>query len=211
MFSHSRQHLGIIRRVGLVLVIVVLVTTGLVAGQVARAQGGGIDVVNTVTLNLRSAPTTASVIMAKIPQGTLMRAVARNANVSWVLVQVGNSSGWVSTVFLLHAGNLGDLPIGVNTGVPNNLGSSGGVNAPTTSGGITATAVVTMNIRGGPSLRYPIIGKLLTGQTVQLTGHVGPWLRFRFRDGRAAWVHLSLVILAGGTVDDLPEVSAAGT
>ncbi len=206
MFRISRSHLQLARRVIIVSILAALMLTSLGTQQVVRADGG-IAVINVTALNLRATPNKLGHIIATIPAGTQMTAIARNVQSTWVLVQIGSLTGWMSTLFLLIASPVGNLPA-IRPGVVLSTGGPGGGNSGAGNfTGITATAFVTMNIRGGPGRRYPIIGKLLTGETVQLTGHVGFWLRFKFHDGGPAWVHISLVELDGGTLDDLPEVS----
>src|SRR5215831_1061060 len=92
MFTASRHHLPIIRRISILLVAAALLITSLTLPLVARAVDA-IQVVNTVGLNLRSGPSISAIIMARIPAGTIMTATARNADTSWVLVRVGNVDG----------------------------------------------------------------------------------------------------------------------
>ena len=81
------------------------------------------------------------------------------------------------------------------------------VSIPTVTGTPAgATATVTMdqdqiNVRGGPSTEYPVVGVLIAGQQVPALGRSigGDWVQIAYPGvpGGVAWVYSPLVILAG--------------
>lgn len=81
------------------------------------------------------------------------------------------------------------------------------VSVPTvTSSPAGAIAIVTMerdqiNVRGGPSTEYPVVGVLIAGQRVPALGRSkgGDWVQIAYPGvpGGVAWVYSPLVILEG--------------
>ncbi len=77
-----------------------------------------------------------------------------------------------------------------------------------TPAGVSATAKETSNVHGGPGVRYPVLGQLPGGQTVNVIGinATGNWLLVIFA-GRRGWVALDRVSVSGN-LQALPVVAA---
>jgi len=77
-----------------------------------------------------------------------------------------------------------------------------------TPAGVSATTKETSNFHGGPGVRYPVLGQLPGGQTVNVIGinATGNWLLVIFA-GRRGWVALDRVSV-GGNLQTLPVVAA---
>lgn len=61
----------------------------------------------------------------------------------------------------------------------------------------TATVYQTVNLRGGPDTRFPIVGQLSEGDTVTLNGRdaSGRWLHVVADDGLTGWVPLFILLM----------------
>jgi predicted negative regulator of RcsB-dependent stress response len=49
------------------------------------------------------------------------------------------------------------------------------------------------NVRGGPSMKAPIVGRLKQGDKVEVIGKTGNWMQFKSEDGLPNWIHSSLM------------------
>jgi uncharacterized protein YraI len=74
-------------------------------------------------------------------------------------------------------------------------------------GGVFATALVAMNIRGGPSTSFEKLGLLRPGETVQLDGRARGWVRFTFPGTLGkGWLSLGGLQITGD-LNSLPDAS----
>jgi hypothetical protein len=98
----------------------------------------------------------------------------------------------ISQVSISKADSLGQIP---TVAVPTVTGTPSG-----------AVATVTMeqdqiNVRGGPSTEYPVVGVLIAGQQVPALGRSvgGDWVQIAYPGvaGGIAWVYSPLVIVSG--------------
>ncbi len=68
--------------------------------------------VNTGALNIRSGPASYFAIVTTLQRGGSMNVIGRNADTSWVQVQLYNGlQGWVNIKYIIASGNLYTLPI----------------------------------------------------------------------------------------------------
>ncbi len=73
---------------------------------------GVISVRTTANLNVRNAPSSAGAILGRVATGTVLAALGRSANNSWVLVQFNGIPAWVSSFYVrVFGGRLRDLPV----------------------------------------------------------------------------------------------------
>jgi uncharacterized protein YraI len=73
--------------------------------------------------------------------------------------------------------------------------------------GVFATALVGMNIRGGPSVSFEKLGVLPAGESVQLDGRARGWVRFTFPDTLGkGWLSLGGLQITGD-LNTLPDAS----
>ena len=49
------------------------------------------------------------------------------------------------------------------------------------------------NVRGGPSTRYSVIGRVTRGEEIPVLGSQGGWLKVRLADGTEGWVYSKIV------------------
>jgi uncharacterized protein YraI len=91
--------------------IVLLVLTGLVAALPVSA-GGGVVVVTTDNVNLRSLPGSAGDVLDVIPYGTELEAEAISANGLWIYVTYDDQPGWINLNYVsVEEGALSDLSV----------------------------------------------------------------------------------------------------
>jgi uncharacterized protein YraI len=86
-----------------------------VAGAAAPAPApvSGLVVAPTTNLNLRSGPTTTGAIIGRVPQGTQVSVVGRNADASWWQINDGRTVGWIASRYApLPAGtSINTIPV----------------------------------------------------------------------------------------------------
>ena len=131
-------------------------------------------------LNVRDGPGTGYVGMAKLAAGTQLDLLARYND--WFQVQTAEGQvGWVLSQYLTIGPGVVDRVDAV-TSVPNPN--------PALLGRTTERNV---NLRGGPGVAYPQMGRLGAGVPVDLLGRYEDWLKVRTTDGATGWVSNELV------------------
>jgi len=194
----------------------------------AVAQTGGQVFATAFTdMNIRGGPGTNYEKLGSLHRGESVLLDGRYGG--WFRFSYVNSNvkGWLSGTLVHITGDMNSLPIvafppeGI-TGVQAILNGSG-ASLPTgqstgatnngtqqvvpPAGSVIATAVITMNIRGGPGTSYEIQGKLLTGQSIVLDGRYGGWFRFSYRDSNVkGWLSGTLIRITGD-INSLPVVA----
>lgn len=71
----------------------------------------GITLTVTNNVRLRSAPSTAGQVITTLSFNSQFDAVGRNADNTWVQINVNGGSGWVSAQFANLSANIGNLPV----------------------------------------------------------------------------------------------------
>ncbi|MGQ9887655.1 MAG: SH3 domain-containing protein [Aggregatilineales bacterium] len=182
------------RRISAIAIVGALLLVGLSAAPVAALASRPADTFSlaaqwqpgipqaTVTayfLNVRSAPNPfTGAVLTIISRGQTFPVVGRNADFSWLQLNVNGIIGWVNSAYVA-AQNIAGVPI---------TDSSSGV-IPQPPAGITATVTAYfLNVRNAPN---PFIGAVLTrisnGQTFPVVG----------RNADASWLQLNVNGLIG--------------
>ncbi|NDJ77973.1 MAG: SH3 domain-containing protein, partial [Chloroflexi bacterium] len=174
-------HRGLkLKVVGLLFIAVLTVSLAgnLLPVDRAAAQGYPTATVNTGALNVRSGPGVGYGVQTSIPRGTAATLLARNADTSWVQIQLSSGLfGWVNARYLATTYPLYSLPIG-----------SG-------SQPVQATATVTsyaLNIRSGPGISYTRVTAVYrgTGLILLARNSDASWVRVTLPDGSyPGWVN----------------------
>ena len=150
--------------------------TATVATGVALAVGGAglADAATgaaTTTVNIRSGPGTSHEIEGSLSRGQRIT-VTRKAKAGWVRVRFAGSSAYVKAQYLDTSGSLPAKPKKIKT-----------------SG--TKVATETLNVRSGPGSDYRIVGKLVEGSRLTLTGKQrAGFAQTRFK-GHTRWVSVT--------------------
>lgn len=147
--------------------------------------------VNTDFLNIRTGPGANFDVVGQLARGDGIDLIGRNADNSWVEIQVpGGASGWVSTRYILANTLISRLPINSNTGIfptfPQAIDTGG------QTGIITARR---LNVRYGPGLGFGQFTSIRQGSGVRLIGRNGQgnWLLVQLADGRTGWINAGFV------------------
>ena len=86
-------------------------------GSAPAASGGpagsptGVTYTTTANVRLRSAPSTGGDVVASVPSGTTVDVIGRTGDSSWVQVNFGGQSGWMSSGYGRFAGDLNTAPV----------------------------------------------------------------------------------------------------
>ncbi|GAB4511018.1 MAG: hypothetical protein OHK0046_08550 [Anaerolineae bacterium] len=143
-------------------------------------------------LNVRDAPDPINGnVLTRIDFGEVYPAVARNADGSWVRLNVNGTTGWVNTDYI-SVPDLLTLPVE-------------GEQPQATGYTVTATPYA-VNIRTGPDTSFRDIGNLPEGDTAQVIGRnaSSTWWQIDY-NGIVGWVSAQYAILEAGTdVNQIP-------
>ncbi len=153
----------------------------------------GQSLTSTVTLNVRSGPSTSYSAIGTISPGTYY-AVTGSQN-GWYSIAFNGATGWVSGAYVTLSGSAPSNPPAANPVPP--------ASSPT---GATLRSTVTLNVRSGPATTYSAIGTIYPGQTWPVTGSQNGWYAIAF-NGQTGWVSGAYVTLTG-TAPASPPTSA---
>ena len=152
-------------------VVFTLFLLSLVAPVAAQQSG---MIVNASRVNLRSGPGAGFPSLAQLEFGQLVTPISRNADGSWVQVQlIGGLTGWVNARYLQSSIPIGSLPVTQQTG---------SINAVVTS--------TFLNVRSGPGGNFAIVGRLANGAALNLVGRnaESSWAQASVPGGVQGWV-----------------------
>jgi uncharacterized protein YgiM (DUF1202 family) len=165
------------------------------SGPIVPPPSGITATVTAYTLNVRSAPNAWAQILTRIYQGQSYSAIGRNADVSWVLLNINGTLGWVNRSYVSGSG-FESLPL-----------SDGGQPTPPPPPPVGVSATVTayaLNVRNAPN---PYTGVILTriyrNQTYSAVGRNvdASWVQLNV-NGTVGWVNRSYV--SGFGFESLP-------
>ncbi|MCL5998924.1 MAG: SH3 domain-containing protein [Chloroflexi bacterium] len=145
------------------------------------------------TINLRSEPNTRSKVVGELGPGEFVPLIDMTEDGLWLKVGL-DVVGWVSAPLVSLSGDVMTSDNMVPKRQP------------------LLQADTPVNVRSGPGTRYRVLGRLKSGQVVQVLGtdEKGAWQRIDFQ-GREGWVSTGTVIVAGGDPTATPEVTAEVT
>ena len=155
--------------------------------------------VNTAYLNFREGTGVDYEIIRALPGGTSGKLIGRNADWSWVYVELGDGTvGWLKTSYILLRG--ATVGLTVERLEDGNLASA--------NHGIVNTSF--LNMRSGDGIQYAVQEILPSGTLLYVQGQNagGNWLYVHVRD-REGWVHSNFVTLRGHSVDAYPLTAVA--
>ncbi len=154
------------------------------------------QVTNASYLNVRSGPGVNFEILTVAKRGDSFPVAARNADNSWVRVNVGGGVGWVSSYYTTITGNLNALPIvNVSTSAPSGPALTG-VRGKLFSG---------LHLRTGPGTSYPQIADLEWGSVVDIVGRTADnsWFQVQY-GGLVGWIYAPYVQIVSGSLFNVP-------
>jgi uncharacterized protein YgiM (DUF1202 family)/uncharacterized protein YvpB len=115
-------------------------------------------------LNLRSGPGTTYGVVKVMPRGATVTVVT-DPGTGWVQVTYQGTTGWASSQFL----TMGGTP-------------------PTPTTRTATIGVDALNLRSAGNLSASIVGRMLNGETVEITGTSGDWYRVTYH-GKAGYAY----------------------
>jgi uncharacterized protein YraI/beta-lactamase class A len=223
-----RQHFTLLV-IGCLLVILIMAPL-LVVGQ---DQGVTAEAINQA--NLRSDPDVNSDQVGEIRAGTRYLVLGRSEYYPWLLLgdpATGQPIGWVFRDLVNVHGDITQVPISTRTisldaieapaeEVPEETDELPGPPPADATPSATATATIEaevtgisrgqINIRYGPGVDYPIIGRAQNGDPFSVTGYHTqfPWVQVRFEESPNgyAWIANDLLDYQGDRFS-LPAISA---
>jgi len=89
------------------------VVRGVAGPSVSQVPVTGIIVQPTTNVNMRSVPSTSGAIIGRVPQGNQVSVVGRNASGTWLQINDGRSTGWISARYapLPSGTSLDSIPV----------------------------------------------------------------------------------------------------
>ena len=117
--------------------------------------------VNATSLNVRSGPSTSYSVIGKLSKGTKIEVISTSNG--WSKIKYDGQTGYVSSKY---------------------LSSSAPESNTTTTKYVNATS---LNVRSGPSTSYSIIGKLSSGEKVEVISTSNGWSKIKY-DGQTGYV-----------------------
>lgn len=139
-------------------------------------------------LSLRSGPGFSYPVTGSVYQGLQVTAVGRNANSTWLKVQLSDGQqGWIGAQYVQLSLPVGNLPI--------LDGSTTNPTTPVTSANAATIATGAANVRSGPGIGYGIVAVAGQGQTVTLLArnNINSWVKVQLANGTQGWINASLL------------------
>jgi uncharacterized protein YraI len=149
---------------------------------------GATATVATGALNVRNAPSAVgTTILTKIFEGETYAILGRNAQNSWLQLNVNGTIGWVNGAFVRRA-NAENIP--VVDGTPTQQPTP----QPQQPSGITVTTVSNLNLRAAPSTTANSLLVIPRGQSASVLARSGDsnWLRVSYNNV-VGWVSIRYV------------------
>ena len=150
---------------------------------------GPIGIVVPSLLNVRSGAGTEAASLGKLSRGEQVYVVGQNANGTWLEIQWAYGTGWVSTSMLAVTGD-----IVIVTDDTEDVGDADVL--PVTAGEAYGVVLVAyLNVRGGPSINYSVLGHLYGGQEVPIVGRTNDklWYQVEASFG-TGWVYAEYLL-----------------
>ncbi len=163
-------------------------------------------------LSLRSGPGTNYPVTGSVYQGLQVTAVGRNANNTWLKVQLSDGQqGWIGAQYVQLSIPIGNLPVMDGT---TTTPASTATPAPLANAATIATGMA--NVRSGPGIGYGIVTTASQGQAVSMLARnsISSWVKIQLSGGTQGWVNVSLlstsVSINSLPVEDVPTLSTSG-
>jgi uncharacterized protein YraI len=168
------------------------------------AQEGAVTATAYQTVNVRSGPGTQFEIVGQLVENDTVPVLGRDSAASrWLYIQLPDDAallGWVAIFTVTVSGNLEALPVVEVDAGPNNDATE-----PTPEVGVEVIAFGRVNVRGGPSITYEVIGQLEIddrAQALARSNYNNDWLYIE-NAALSGWVAYFTVHVRGLT-DTLP-------
>ena len=138
-------------------------------------------------LSLRSGPGFNYPVTGSVYQGLRVTAVGRNANSTWLKVQLSDGQqGWIGAQYVQLSIPVGNLPV---------MDGSTTTGSTTPSANSATIATGAANVRSGPGIGHGVVAVAGQGQTVTLLArnNINSWVKVQLADGTQGWINASLL------------------
>lgn len=144
--------------------------------------------------NMRSGPGTNNPVIGVIAAGSEGKAIGRNAESTWVQVEIDGAQGWMAVYLLDITGGVAALPV---AGVPIDPPpvDPPPVDPPAFEG-VPATVLTNANVRSGPGVTFAVRAVALKGTAGKAMG----------RNTEATWIAVTLPTVEGWIAEYLLDV-----
>jgi N-acetylmuramoyl-L-alanine amidase len=166
-------------------------------------------------LSLRSGPGNSYPVTGSVYQGLQVTAVGRNANSTWLKVQLSDGQqGWIGAQYVQLTIPVGNLPI--MDGSESTTPTTGSTPTPPTTAYWATVNTGAANLRSGPGIGYGIVAVVGEGQYVSLLArnNISSWAKIQLTDSTVGWINASLlnanVTLNTLPVENVQTLSASG-
>ncbi|VAW43525.1 hypothetical protein MNBD_CHLOROFLEXI01-1700 [hydrothermal vent metagenome] len=167
-------------------------------------------------LSLRSGPSFNFPVTGSVHQGLQVTAVGRNANSSWLKVQLSDGQqGWIGVQYVQLTIPVTNLPIMDGSSSSATPTPTAGTTPPTTASWATVNTGAA-NLRSGPGIGYGIVSVVGQGQFVSLLARnsISSWAKVQLTNNSVGWINASLlnanVSLSSLPVETVQTLSASG-
>jgi uncharacterized protein YraI len=184
----------------LITVMIVLATTVVTVQDIARADGP-VTATALVGLNVRGGPGVQFEKIGVLLAGQSVILDGRSGG--WFRFGYPDTpvTGWISGTLVKVTGDprrLPEITLPTQVVVFSPPPDSSVTLAPAPRGGVIATALVDVIIRGGPGAQYEALGALLANQSIVLDGWTAGWYRFSYPNSFVkGWLSADLVMITG--------------
>lgn len=126
------------------------------------------------SLNLRSADSTSSSVIASLKNNDKVQVIENKDN-GWTKVKIDNGKiGWVSSKYITKS--------------PNNENTSSKEESESISENVKINVSSALNVRKGPGTNYNVISSLPGGSVVKAKEKSGGWVKVVLSNGSTGWV-----------------------
>ncbi|CAM4406416.1 peptidase M23 [Bacillus manliponensis] len=156
--------------------------TGYVSSQFVAdgsAIGSGNYTVNVSSLRVRTGPSTSHTILGSVRKGQVVQVTGEVQD--WFKINYGGQVAYISKDYVSKGGS--------------NVGQNNNVTVQTDGTYVVNTA--SLRVRTGPATYHSVIGGVLNGQTLQVTGAQNGWFKIN-HNGRTGYVSSQYVTFMKG-------------
>ncbi|TXR95595.1 peptidase M23 [Bacillus sp. SH7-1] len=161
-------------------------------GKVQVASGN--YKVNVSSLRVRIGPSTSHTILGSIHKGQVVQVTGEVQD--WVKINYSGQTAYISKDYISKSSS------NANANQTNEQQNNVTVQAD----GTYIVDATSLRVRTGPAIYHSVIGGVLNGQTLQVTGVENGWLKIK-HNGRTGYVSSEYVNFVKGGTPSIPEIS----
>lgn len=189
----------------------ILVSSQIVVRAQENASGAAVTAEAFRAINVRSGPSMGYAVTAQLDAGDVVRVIGKNdEGNNWLLVEIGEQTGWVAYFTVTVSGDPNTLPI-IEIEPVGEITETADYQASLRRAETDyfVTAYRRVNVRMGPGTDYDILGVLIPGDTADIIAisDNAEWLQIDF-DEQPGWVAYFVVTITGASDVPVEGVSA---